>query len=491
MDNIHWLMNGFKIVLIPYNIILCFIGCFIGTLIGVLPGIGAAATVAILLPITVTLEPVSAIIMLAGIFYGSMYGGSTTSILVNIPGEAASAVTCLDGYQMARKGRAGPALGISAISSFIAGTLGVLLLMLIAPPVANFALRFGPPEIFIVMLFGLTTLSYLGSSSIVKAFLSGALGLFVGTIGTDILGVPRFTFGIEELYDGVGLVPVLMGTFGVSEVLINIEGKLSREIFEAKIKGLWPNRKDWKASAKPIVRGSLIGFCLGVLPGPACTIASFVSYAVEKRFSKHPEDFGLGVIEGVAGPEAANNAAAAGNFIPLLTLGIPTSPIMAMLMAAMLLHGITPGPLLINNAPHLFWGTIASMYIGNVMLLILNYPLIPIWIRILRVPYGMLFPLILLFCLIGAYSEKNSLVDMNIMTLFGFIGYLMRKTGFDLAPFILTYILCRFMEESFRQSLILSSGSPLIFFQSPISATIVSLIIFVIAFSIYRGIKKS
>ena len=453
MDNLHWLMNGFRIVLVPYNILLCFIGCFIGTLVGVLPGIGAAATVAILLPITFSLEPVSAIIMLAGIFYGSMYGGSTTSVLVNIPGEAASAVTCLEGYQMARKGRAGRALGISAIGSFIAGTIGVLLLMLIAPPIAEAAVRFGPPEIFTVMLFGLTILSYLGSGSIVKAFLSGALGLYIGTIGTDILGVPRFTFGISDLHDGVGLVPVLMGTFGVSEVLINVEETLSREIFETKVKGLWPTREDWKASAKPIARGTLIGFFLGVLPGPACTISSFASYAVEKRFSKHPEDFGHGVIEGVAGPEAANNAAAAGNFIPLLTLGIPTSPIMAMLMAAMLIHGLTPGPLLITNAPNLFWGTIASMYLGNVMLIILNYPLIPIWIRILKIPYGMLFPLILLFCLIGAYSEKNGLFDINIMIIFGLLGYLMRKTGFDLAPFILTYILCHFMEESFRQSL--------------------------------------
>jgi putative tricarboxylic transport membrane protein len=490
MDTINLFMSGFGVALTPYNLFLCFIGCFIGTLVGVLPGIGAAATVAILLPVTFSLEPVSALIMLAGIYYGSMYGGSTTSILVNIPGEAASAVTCLDGYQMARQGNAGKALGIAAMGSFIAGTVGVVLLMLVAPPVAEFALRFGPPEIFAVMLFGITILSYLGSSSITKAFLSGGIGFFLGTIGKDITGFSRFTLGISGLYDGVGLVPVLMGLFGISEVIINLERHLTREVFETRIKGLWPNRKDWAASAMPIARGTILGFFLGVIPGPANTISSFASYAIEKRLSKYPDTFGHGAIEGVAGPESANNAASAGNFIPLLTLGIPTSPIMAILMGAMIIHGITPGPLFINSQPLLFWGVIASMYIGNVMLVILNLPLIPIWTKLLKVPYEILFPLIFLFCLIGAFSNNNNLFEVYVLIFFGFLGYLMRKTGFDLAPLILTYILCPLMEEAFRQSLIISLGNPLIFLQRPISAVILIMAVLFIFFSIFSGVKN-
>lgn len=490
MDAFSWFMKGFEIALTPYNLFLCFIGCFIGTLVGVLPGIGAAATVAILLPVTYSLEPVSALIMLAGIYYGSQYGGSTTSILINIPGEASSAVTCLDGYQMARQGHAGKALGISCMGSFIAGTAGVVLLMLIAPPVAEFALRFGPPEIFTVMLFGITILSYLGSSSITKAFLSGALGLFLGTIGKDLTGFSRFTLGISGLYDGVGLIPVLMGLFGVSEVIINLERRFTREVLDTKIKGLLPNRRDWAASAKPIVRGTILGFLLGVIPGPANTISSFASYAIEKRFSKNPEKFGHGAIEGVAGPESANNAASAGNFIPLLTLGIPTSPVMAILMGAMIIHGVTPGPLFINSQPLMFWGVIASMYIGNVMLVILNLPLIPIWTKLLKVPYEILFPLIFLFCLIGTYSNNNNLFDINMLLFFSVLGYLMRKTGFDLAPLILTYILCPIMEEAFRQSLIISLGNPLIFLQRPISAVIIIITILFVFLSIFSGVKK-
>jgi putative tricarboxylic transport membrane protein len=484
------ILVGFGIAITPMNLGMCLVGCFVGTLIGVLPGIGPAATIALLLPVTFTLPPATAIIMLSGIFYGAMYGGSTTAILVNIPGEAAAAITCIDGYQMARQGRAGPALGIAAFGSFIAGTVGVFFLMLIAPPVAEFALKFGPPEIFAVMVFGLTILSYLSSGSLIKAFIIAIVGLFIGTIGIDIAGIYRFTFGIPDFYDGIGLVPVLMGVFGIAEVLVNLEEVITRQVFETKIKGLLPNKEDWKASAKPIARGSLIGFLMGVIPGPSNTISSFVSYAVEKRLSKHPERFGKGAIEGVAGPESANNSACAGNFIPVLTLGIPTSAVMAVIVGAFIIHGVTPGPLLIKNNPDIFWGTIASMYIGNVMLLILNLPLIGIWVRVLKVPYGILFPLIFLFCFVGAYANNNSLVELNVMIFFGLVGYLMKKTGFEPAPLVMAYILCPFLEEAFRQSLIKSHGDFSIFFLRPISATILTLAILFIVLNIFTGVKQ-
>lgn len=490
MEVFQNILVGFGIAITPMNLGMCLVGCFVGTLIGVLPGIGPAATIALLLPVTFTLPPATAIIMLSGIFYGAMYGGSTTAILVNIPGEAAAAITCIDGYQMARQGRAGPALGIAAFGSFIAGTVGVFFLMLIAPPVAEFALKFGPPEIFAVMVFGLTILSYLSSGSLIKAFIIAIVGLFIGTIGIDIAGIYRFTFGIPDFYDGIGLVPVLMGVFGIAEVLVNLEEVITRQVFETKIKGLLPNKEDWKASAKPIARGSLIGFLMGVIPGPSNTISSFVSYAVEKRLSKHPERFGKGAIEGVAGPESANNSACAGNFIPVLTLGIPTSAVMAVIVGAFIIHGVTPGPLLIKNNPDIFWGTIASMYIGNVMLLILNLPLIGIWVRVLKVPYGILFPLIFLFCFVGAYANNNSLVELNVMIFFGLVGYLMKKTGFEPAPLVMAYILCPFLEEAFRQSLIKSHGDFSIFFLRPISATILTLAILFIVLNIFTGVKQ-
>jgi len=484
------ILVGFDIAISPINLGLCLLGCFVGTLIGVLPGIGPAATIALLLPVTFALPPATAIIMLSGIFYGAMYGGSTTAILVNIPGEAAAAITCIDGYQMARQGRAGPALGISAFGSFIAGTVGVFFLMLIAPPVAEFALKFGPPEIFAVMVLGLTILSYLSSGSLIKAFTIAIVGLFIGMVGIDISGVFRFTFGLPDFYDGIGLVPVLMGLFGIAEVMLNLEQVFTRRVFETKIKGLLPNREDWKNSALPIARGSLIGFLMGVIPGPSNTISSFVSYAVEKRLSKHPERFGKGAIEGVAGPESANNSACAGNFIPVLTLGIPTSAVMAVIVGAFIIHGVTPGPLLIKNNPDIFWGTIASMYIGNIMLLILNLPLIGIWVRVLKVPYGILFPLILLFCFVGAYANNNSLTELNVMVFFGLVGYLMKKTGFEPAPLVMAYILCPFLEEAFRQSLIKSHGDFSIFFKRPISATILSLALLFIILNIFTGVKQ-
>jgi putative tricarboxylic transport membrane protein len=490
MEVFQNILTGFSVAISPVNLILCLAGCFVGTLIGVLPGIGPAATIALLLPVTFNLPPATAIIMLSGIFYGAMYGGSTTAILVNIPGEAASAITCIDGYQMARQGRAGPALGIAAFGSFIAGTFGVFLLMLVAPPVAEFALKFGPPEIFSVMVLGLTVLSYLSSGSLVKAFLMAVVGLFVGMIGIDIAGIYRFTFGIPDFFDGIGLVPVLMGLFGVAEVLLNLEQVVTRQVFETKIKGLLPNREDWKVSALPILRGTFIGFLLGVIPGPSNTISSFVSYAMERRISKHPERFGKGAIEGVAGPESANNSACAGNFIPVLTLGIPTSAVMAVIVGAFIVHGVTPGPLLIKNNPDIFWGTIASMYIGNVMLLVLNLPLIGIWVRVLKVPYGILFPLILLFCFVGAYANNNSLTELNVMIFFGLVGYLMKKTGFEPAPMVMAYILCPFLEEAFRQSLIKSQGDFSIFFKRPISAAILGLALLLVLMNIFSGVKE-
>jgi len=490
MEIFQNIWNGFGIAVTPLNLGLCLVGCLVGTLIGVLPGIGPAATIALLLPVTFALPPATAIIMLSGIFYGAMYGGSTTAILVNIPGEAAAAITCIDGYQMARQGRAGPALGIAAFGSFIAGTAGVFFLMIVAPPVAEFALKFGPPEIFAVMLFGLTILSYLSSGSLVKAFMIALVGLFIGMVGIDIAGIYRFTFGIPDFYDGIGLVPVLMGLFGISEVLVNLERVTTRQVFETKIKGLLPNREDWKNSAKPIARGTMIGFFMGVIPGPSNTISSFISYALEKRLSKNPDRFGKGAIEGVAGPESANNSACAGNFIPVLTLGIPTSAVMAVIVGAFIIHGVTPGPLLIKNNPDIFWGTIASMYIGNGMLLVLNLPLIGVWVRVLKIPYGILFPLIFLFCFIGAYANNNSLVEVNVMIFFGLVGYLMRKTGYEPAPLVMAYILCPFMEEAFRQSLIKSHGDFSIFFRRPISATILTAAFLFVLLNIFTEMKK-
>ena len=490
MDIFQNIITGFGVALTPINLLLCLVGCFVGTLIGVLPGIGPTATISLLLPVTFSLSPVSAIIMLAGIYYGAMYGGSTTSILVNIPGEAASVVTCLDGYQMALKGRAGPALGIAAFGSFIAGTIGVFLVMMIAPPLAELALKFGPPEIFSVMILGLTILSYLSSGSLAKALVVALVGLLIGTIGIDTSGVFRFTFGIPDLYDGIGLVPVLMGLFGISEVMINLEQRFTRQIFETKIKGLLPTKEDWKASVKPITRGTLIGFFLGLVPGPTNTISSFVSYAMEKRLSKHPERFGKGTIEGVAGPESANNSACAGAFIPVLTLGIPTTAVMAVIIGALILHGVNPGPLLMQTNPDVFWGTIASMYIGNVMLLLLNLPLIGIWVQVLKVPYGILFPLIFLFCFIGAFASNYSLVELNVMIIFGLIGYLMRKTGFEPAPMVMAFVLCPFMEEAFRQSLLRSHGDFSIFITRPISGIVLAVSCLLILLNVFTGVKK-
>jgi len=447
-------------------------GVLIGTLVGVLPGLGPVAAMSLLLPATFHTTPVAAIIMLSGIYYGAMYGGSTTSILVNIPGEAASVMTCLDGYQMACQGRAGPALGISAFGSFIAGTIGIIGLMLIAPPLVEFALKFGPAEYFSLMVLGLMVLTFLTSASMVRALMMAAFGLVIGTIGLDnISGLARFTFNVPELLDGVGLVPVVMGLFGISEVLLNIELKIRREVFTTKVKGLLPTREDWARSIWAIFRGTVLGFFLGILPGGGAVIASFVSYAVEKRVSKHPEDFGRGAIEGVAAPESANNSAAQGAYIPLLTLGIPSNVVMALLLGALIIHGVTPGPLLLSQHPELFWGVVASMYVGNLSLLALNLPLIGMWVQLLKVPYPILFPVIILFCLIGSYSINNSSTDVAIMLVFGVIGYLMKKVSLEAAPMVLAFVLGPMLETALRQALIKSQGSFLIFFTRPISAT--------------------
>jgi putative tricarboxylic transport membrane protein len=487
MDIFHNLALGFGVALSLNNLLFCFIGVFIGTLIGVLPGIGPVATISLLLPITFGMEPVTSIIMLAGVYYGAMYGGSTTSILVNIPGEAASVITCLDGYQMARKGRAGPALGISAFGSFIGGTASIIGLMLFAPLLASLALKFGPSERFALMFFGLTMVIYMCKGSLVKGLIMGLAGLAVSLVGMDpIGGVTRFAAGSITLMDGVGMVPAAMGMFGIAEVLMNIEEGVKREVFEAKIKGLLPNLQDWKDCKWPIVRGSLIGFFMGIIPGVGAAIPTFIAYAAEKRLSAHPERFGTGVIEGVASPETANNAATGGSLVTLLSLGIPANVVMAVLLGAFIIHDIQPGPLLISKHPDLFWGTIASMYIGNGMLLILNLPLIGIWVKVLKIPYNILFPLILLFCFLGVYSLNNNMYEILIMIIFGVFGYLMHKFGFEGAPFLLAMVLGPMMEANYRRSLVY--GDPLIFFKRPICAFFLLASLFLIFTALFPGI---
>jgi putative tricarboxylic transport membrane protein len=476
MDLLHNLYLGFSVAFLPVNLLFCFLGVFLGTLVGVLPGIGPGATIALLLPVTFNLPPETAIIMLAGIFYGVQYGGSTTSILVNIPGEASSVVTCLDGYQMARQGRAGPALGISAFGSFIGGTLSIIGLMFMGPWLAGLALRFGPPEYFSLMLLSMVILTFLSGESMVKSFLSALIGLFIGIIGMDpIYGVERFSYGSFTLSDGVGLVPVAMGLFGIGEVLSSLEQKDVRDVFKTRIKGLLPTLRDWKESIGAIIRGSFIGFLLGILPGGGVIMSSFTSYALEKRISPHPETFGKGAIAGVAGPETANNAASTSCMIPLLSLGIPSNVIMALLLGAMMIHGITPSSFLMTEHPQVFWGVVTSMYVGNIFLLILNVPLIGLWVRVLKIPYGILFPLILLFCLIGVYTVNGDSYEILIMLIFGALGYLMRKTGFEPAPMLFAMVIGPIMENALRRSLLHSRGHFSIFVTHPISAVLIGI----------------
>jgi len=486
------LASGFGIAFSLNNLIFALIGAVLGTIVGILPGLGPAATISLLLPLSFKIgSPVTSIIMMAGIFYGAMYGGSTTSILVNIPGEAASVVTCIDGYQMALQGRAGPALGIAAIGSFIAGTIGVIGLTFVAPPLAEFALKFGPPEYFSLTLLGLLMATLLGGTSIVKGLIMVVLGLLLGSVGLDpISGAVRFTWGFFMLQEGVDFVTLAMGMFGIGEILINLEKELTTELVTRKITHLWPTLKDWAESKWAIIRGSFIGFFIGILPGGGAVISSLVSYAVEKKVSKHPEEFGKGAIQGVAGPESANNSAASTSFIPLLTLGIPGNAAIAMIFAALLIQGVQPGPFLITEHPDVFWGVVASMYIGNVMLLILNLPMVGIWVQLLRVPYAILAPIIVLFCCIGVYSIRNTVFDIWVMGIFGMIGYLFRKVDMEPGPLILAFVLGPILERSLRQALLISAGSPLIFLTRPISGALMGFLLVFILIQVIMALRK-
>ena len=465
-------MLGFSVALQPSILAYAFAGCVIGTLVGMLPGLGPLAGISLLLPATFGLNPIIAIVLLAGVYYGAMYGGSTTSILMRIPGEAASVMTCIDGYAMTQRGRAGPALAIAAIGSFIAGTLSVVALMLLAPTLASFALRFGPPEYTALLLMGLFVLSYMSGGSMLKTLAMATLGLLLGMIGIDAMsGYTRFSYGIIELSDGIGIVPVAVGMFGLSEILLTAGQATPPPVQRPTLRQLIPSRDEMLLSIGPITRGSVLGFLIGIIPGSAHIISSFVSYGVERRMSIHPERFGNGAIEGVAGPESANNSAATGAFVPMLALGIPTGPITAVMLAAIMVHGVSPGPMLITQQPELFWGFVASMYVGNVVLLILNLPLVGLFVNLLRIPYSYLYPTILCFCILGVYSVSSSVVDVWIMLIMGAFGYLLRKMNFDLAPIALGLILSPILELSLRQSLAMSGGSYAIFLHRPIAVT--------------------
>jgi putative tricarboxylic transport membrane protein len=464
---------GFSVALRPDVLLYAFIGCIVGTLVGVLPGIGPLAGISILLPITFGLDATKAIVMLAGIYYGSQYGGSTTSILMRIPGEASSVMTCIDGYAMAQKGRAGAALCIAAVGSFIAGTFGVIVLTVVAPPLASFALRFGPPEYVGLLVLGLIFLAYMSSTSLVRTLLMAAVGLLLGCIGIDVMsGHFRYSFDIKELGDGIGIVPVAVGLFGLGEILSTPSKSVTAKVIRPRLAELLPNRTEWRQAAMPIARGSVLGFVVGIVPGSAHIISSFLSYALEKRISKTPEEFGKGAVAGVAGPESANNSASTGAFVPMLALGLPTGPVTAVLMAALLIHGVPPGPQLVNEHPQVFWGFIASMYVGNLMLLALNLPLVGLFVSVLRIPYAYLYPLIIMFCIIGVYEVSHSIVDVWIMLIMGGVGYLLRKFDFDPAPLVLGLVIAPTFELSLRQSLVMSGGDWIIFFNRPIAATL-------------------
>jgi putative tricarboxylic transport membrane protein len=474
MELINNLSLGFATALTLTNIFYCFVGVFLGTLIGVLPGIGPLATIAMLLPATYKMtDPTTALIMLAGIYYGAQYGGSTTAILVNLPGESSSVVTTLDGYQMARQGRAGPALSIAALGSFFAGTIATFLLAAAAPPLAELAFKFGPAEYFALMVLGLIAAVVLASGSIVKALAMVVLGLLLGMIGTDVnSGVARFSFEIPELSDGIEFAVVAMGMFGFGEIIVNLEQRENREVFTNKVGRLLPSWADIKQSIAPVLRGTVLGSFLGVLPGGGAVLASFSSYALEKKLAKDPSRFGKGAIEGVAGPEAANNAGAQTSFIPMLTLGIPTTPVMALMVAAMMIHNIQPGPQVMSSNPSLFWGLICSMWIGNLLLVILNLPLIGLWIKLLTVPYRVLYPAILLFCCIGAYSINNNVFDVFMTIPFAILGYVFKKLDCEPAPLLLGFVLGKLMEEFLRRAMTISRGDPMVFFTRPLSLTL-------------------
>ncbi len=482
---------GISTALSLENLLFCFIGVLLGTAVGVLPGIGPTATIALLLPITFNFGPVSALIMLAGIYYGAQYGGSTTAILINLPGESSAAVTAIDGHEMARKGRAGAALATAAIGSFIAGCVATLVLFLFAPPLADVALTFGSPELFSLVVLGLIASIALARGSTIKALAMIVLGLLLGTVGQDTYtATPRFVFGVRELYSGINFVSVAVGMFGIAEILKNLEDERTRNMVTQKIAGLWPTREDFRRMAAPIARGTVLGSALGILPGAGHVLASFGSYSVEKRLSRRKQEFGHGAIEGVAGPESANNAAAQTSFIPLLTLGLPASPVMALMFGAMMIHGIQPGPNVINTQPALFWGLIVSMWIGNFFLVLLNLPLIGIWVRMLMIPYRMLYPAIIAFAAIGTFSLGLNAWDVFMIAIFGVLGYVLIKLGCEPAPLLLGFVLGPLLEDHLRRSLIISRGDPMIFIERPVSGVLLFLAVAAIVLTLLPAIRK-
>jgi putative tricarboxylic transport membrane protein len=476
MEILSNLAFGLQVAGTPANILYCFLGALLGTFIGVLPGLGPLATIAMLLPLTFSLPPTGALIMLAGIYYGAQYGGSTTAILCRLPGESSAVMTAIDGYQMARQGRAGPALAIAALGSFFAGCVATLVIAVAAPPLSALGQRFGAPEYFALMVLGLVAAVVIAHGSVLRAILMILVGLVLGLVGTDVdSGIKRLTFGIPSLADGLDIAPVAMGLFGIAEIIRNLEARVSRNEIEQEIKGLMPTRQDLKQASPAVLRGTLLGSILGILPGGGALLSSFAAYVLEKRISRHPERFGRGAIEGVAAPESANNAGAQTSFIPMLTLGIPSNPIMALMMGALMIHGVQPGPGVMTKQPDIFWGVIVSMWLGNLMLLVINLPMIRVWVWILRIPYAVLFPAILLLCSIGVYTVNNSTLDVGVMLLFGVVGYLLTKFGCEPAPLLLGIILGPLMEENLRRALTISRGDPLIFLQHPISAGLLAL----------------
>ncbi|PJI37930.1 tripartite tricarboxylate transporter permease [Ferrovibrio sp.] len=485
------LYTGFEVALTPLNLLYCLGGVFVGTLIGVLPGLGPTATIAMLLPVTFGLPPVSALIMLAGIYYGAQYGGSTTAILINLPGESSSVVTALDGYQMARQGRAGLALSTAALGSFFAGTVATFLLALFAPPLAEIALKFGPAEYFSLMVMGLVASVVLAHGSLIKAIAMILLGLLLGLVGTDVTsGTPRFTFDIPELADGINFVIVAMGMFGLGEIIRNLENEETRDVFARKITGLLPTWNDIKTITAPVLRGTALGSALGILPGGGAMLSSFAAYSLEKKISKNSKNFGKGAIEGVAAPESANNAGAQTSFIPMLTLGIPSNPVMALMIGAMIIQGIQPGPQVMTEQPSLFWGIIVSMWVGNFFLVVLNLPMIGLWVRMLTVPYHLLYPAILVFCAIGVFSLNNSTFDVYLMAIFGVLGYVLSKLDCEPAPLLLGFILGPMMEEYLRRAMVLSRGDAMVFIERPISATMLGLAVIGLIVVLLPSIRK-
>src|SRR5919107_113943 len=491
MDLLHNLMLGLSVAVTLQNLLYALVGCMVGTLIGVLPGIGPVATIAMLLPITFHLPPTAALIMLAGIYYGAAYGGSTTSILVNLPGESSSVVTCLDGYQMARNGRAGAALSISAVGSFFAGTVGTIIIVIFAEPLTRMAQKFGPADYCSLMALGLVAAVVLASGSVLKAIAMVFLGLLFGLIGTDVnTGAQRFTFDIPELSDGIDFAPIAMGLFGIAEIVVNLERHLTRSGGTIKVGSLWPTRDEVRRAWPAALRGTMLGATLGVLPGGGPTLGAFSSYTLEKKISKTPERFGKGAVEGVAAPESANNAAAQTSFIPMLTLGIPSNAVMALMVGAMIIQGIQPGPEVMTKKPDLFWGMIASMWIGNMMLVVINLPMIGMWVKLLQVPYKFLYPAILVFCCIGAYSVNNNVFDVYSTAIFAVFGYLFSKLKMEPAPLLIGFVLGPMMEEHLRRAMLLSRGDPIIFLQRPISATMLAIGAIALAAMLLPNLRK-